>query len=66
MEIQLNGEAYEVEAGCTISKMLEGMGLAGKRIAIEYNQDILLKSEHEQTTLQANDRVEVVHAIGGG
>jgi len=66
IEIQLNGEAQQIKQGSTVSDMLETMGFSGKRVAIEYNQEILPKSQHGQTVLLSNDRVEIVHAIGGG
>ncbi|WP_343232536.1 sulfur carrier protein ThiS [Motiliproteus sediminis] len=66
IKIELNGEPYEAEAGLTISALLVDLGLADKRVAVEYNLEILPKSEHPQTELRAADRVEIVHAIGGG
>ncbi|HEY5717261.1 MAG TPA: sulfur carrier protein ThiS [Motiliproteus sp.] len=66
MTIELNGEPYEATAGQSISELLAQLGMADKRVAVEYNLEILPKSEHPQTRLQAADRVEIVHAIGGG
>ena len=64
--IELNGEPFEAPAGLNISALLAQLGLADKRVAVEYNLEILPKSEHAQTQLQAADRIEIVHAIGGG
>lgn len=66
IEIELNGEAFQVKAESTIADLLETLGLSGKRLAIEYNLEILPKSQHAATLLQPQDRVEIVHAIGGG
>lgn len=66
MQILVNGEAFEAEEALTLSRLTEQLGLAGKRIAIELNLDIIPRSEHPTTRLQAGDRVEIVHAIGGG
>ncbi|MCW9054353.1 MAG: sulfur carrier protein ThiS [Motiliproteus sp.] len=65
MEIHLNGEPKQVKAA-SISELLDELGLAGKRLAVEYNLEILPKSEHQETRLQPQDKVEIVHAIGGG
>ncbi|WP_290907033.1 sulfur carrier protein ThiS [Halomonas sp.] len=46
--------------------MVESLGLAGRRIAVEVNEEIVPRSEHAVTRLVEGDRVEVVHAIGGG
>jgi len=66
MQIQLNGETKTVEAGSSLLQLIEQLELAGKRIAVEINEDIIPRSEHADTRLQEGDRVEIVHAIGGG
>ncbi len=66
MNIHLNGEVFEIESGHTIAQLIEQLGLQGKRIAVEHNLEILPKSEHGAVVLREDDRVEIVHAIGGG
>jgi sulfur carrier protein len=66
MKIQLNGEPLEVPADATIMVLLDQLGLSGKRLAVEVNEDIVPRSTHPEFTLSPGDRVEVVHAIGGG
>ncbi|WP_120994874.1 sulfur carrier protein ThiS [Stutzerimonas urumqiensis] len=66
MRIQLNGEPFEVSDGATITDLLERLELAGRRVAVELNLDIVPRSQHPATPLKEGDRVEVVHAIGGG
>ncbi len=66
MQIQVNGEMLDVTEGMTLSGLVEQLELVGKRIAIELNLEIVPRSEHPETVLKAADRVEIVHAIGGG
>ncbi len=66
MHIQLNGESYELPDGETVAALLTRLDLAGRRIAVELNLDIVPRSQHASTTLADGDQVEVVHAIGGG
>ncbi|SFL84741.1 sulfur carrier protein ThiS [Marinobacter zhejiangensis] len=66
MNIQLNGEAFEIAEPATIAVLLEAMSLTGKRLAVEVNEDIVPRSQHNDFQLSPGDRVEVVHAIGGG
>ena len=66
MQIQLNGEAMELPAGSTVAVLIEKLALAGKRLAVEVNEDIVPRSQHPEFILNDGDRVEVVHAIGGG
>ena len=66
MEILLNGEAREVVEATTIANLLEVTGLVERRVAVEVNREIVPRSRHGERRLVAGDRVEIVHAIGGG
>lgn len=66
MQITLNGEPVALGNPTTITALIERLGLSGKRIAVEVNENIVPRSAHATTSLQAGDRVEIVHAIGGG
>ncbi|MBP8030663.1 MAG: sulfur carrier protein ThiS [Pseudomonadales bacterium] len=66
MQITLNGQPTAADPGITVAALITQLGLAGKRIAVEVNENIVPRSAHESTSLQAGDRVEIVHAIGGG
>ena len=66
MKIYLNGEAREVPDNCTASQLVDTLGLTGKRIAMEVNQEIVPRSGYDEHTLKPEDKVEIVHAIGGG
>ncbi|MBV1814112.1 MULTISPECIES: sulfur carrier protein ThiS [Pseudomonas] len=66
MHIQLNGESFELPDGATVAALLTRLELAGRRVAVELNLDIVPRSQHEATALSEGDQVEVVHAIGGG
>ena len=66
MDIMLNGAPHQVPDGSTIADLIDALGLVGKRLAVEVNLDVVPRAEHRGTSLQAGDRVEIVHAIGGG
>jgi sulfur carrier protein len=66
MHIILNGEPREIPDGSTAGQLLETLQLAGKRVAMELNLDILPRTEFDSQPLREGDRVEIVHAIGGG
>lgn len=66
MRIQLNGEAVDLPEGQSVADLLARLELAGRRVAVELNLDIVPRSQHADTLLRDGDRVEVVHAIGGG
>jgi len=66
MEIQINGESRQVQDECTVAQLLESLSLANKRLAFEVNLEIVPRSDYAQHTLSEGDRIEIVHAIGGG
>lgn len=66
MNIHVNGDAMELAEPATIATLLERLALQGKRLAVEVNEEIVPRSQHGDYRLSAGDRVEVVHAIGGG
>ncbi|CAO1669650.1 sulfur carrier protein ThiS [Halomonas sp. NYA30] len=66
IQIRLNGEPHTLATGLTAADLVEQLGLSGRRIAVEINEEIVPRSQHADTHLADGDHVEVVHAIGGG
>jgi len=66
MKILLNGTTYSIEDGSSINTLIEQLELKGKRLAVEINQEIIPKSEHDQYKIQQGDVIEIIHSIGGG
>lgn len=66
LEIFVNGEAREVQEPCTVQQLLEKMDIIGQRLAVEVNEEIVPKSRHSEYSFNVGDKVEIVHAIGGG
>lgn len=66
MEILINGQANDVAAAATVLELLQAQGLADRRVAVEVNGEIVPRSRHAEHALASGDRVEIVHALGGG
>jgi len=66
MNIFINGQAEDVPEALPLSELIQRLDLAGKRVAVEINEELVPRSEHAQCVLQPGDRVEIVQAIGGG
>lgn len=66
MKIIVNGEDKQVTDGYTAAELVEAMGLTGKRIAMEVNLEIVPRSTYPEYIFNAGDKVEIVHAVGGG
>jgi len=66
MKITFNGQALDLADNSTLQNLIESQNLLGKRLAAEVNLEIIPKAEHASTILKNDDKVEIVHAIGGG
>lgn len=66
MEIVVNGEPRQVAEEATAADLIRLLGLEGRRLAMEINREIVPRSRYGERRLRPGDRVEIVHAIGGG
>ncbi len=66
MQILINGKPTEVPDSLTALDLIQRLELAGKRIALEVNGTIVPRSTYGGHRFKGGDKVEVVHAIGGG
>lgn len=66
MHLTVNGDPVELETGATIQRLLEQLDMDTGRVAVEINREIIPRSEHADHRLTEGDRIEIVHAIGGG
>ncbi len=66
MQISINGENRNFDRGLTLAQLLSQLELAGKRIAVELNEAIIPRARHGETLLHDGDKIEIIHAIGGG
>ncbi len=66
LNIILNGESRTVPENCSVQQLLTDMEIIGQRLAVEVNEEIVPKSRHDSFVFSEGDKVEIVHAIGGG
>lgn len=66
MQLTINGESRAVDRAATVAELIDQLGLGHRRLAVELNEMIVPRSQHGETTLSEGDRIEIVHAIGGG
>ena len=62
----VNGESRMIATGASVATLLMQMALAGRRVAVERNGEIVPKGRHGDTLLVAGDALEIVAAVGGG
>jgi len=66
IELQVNGDSFEIASGCTIAGLLEALELAGKRVAVALNSEVVVRSRYGDVELAIGDRIEILEAVGGG
>ncbi|MCF6283134.1 MAG: sulfur carrier protein ThiS [Candidatus Polarisedimenticolaceae bacterium] len=66
MQIYINGEEKTVAAESSMAALIEQLALTDKRVAVEVNEELVPRSTFEQHLIQANDRIEIINAVGGG
>jgi thiamine biosynthesis protein ThiS len=65
MRVYVNGEAIEV-FGASLADLITHLDLPSARIAVELNREVVRRNEWSGTILHEDDRVEIVHFVGGG
>ena len=65
-KIQLNGDPYEINNDTNLNELLNKLKIQKNKVAIEVNGQIVEKDKYSNLTLNKDDKVEIVHFIGGG
>jgi sulfur carrier protein len=66
MQLYVNGDPRDLPAGATVASLVVMLALGEGRIAVEVNEELVPRSTYAGRVLNEGDRVEIVHAIGGG
>lgn len=66
MQIEVNGKPREVADGASVADLLGELELDERLVVVELNRGIVRRNERRDVGLQAGDRIEIVHFVGGG
>jgi thiamine biosynthesis protein ThiS len=66
MMLEINGEAREIPPVSTVRELLDVLGIAGARVAVEVNRKIVRRRDWEKSPICDRDKVEIVQFVGGG
>lgn len=66
MRVYINGESQDVSGTPSLADLINQLDLPAARIAVELNREVVRRSEWGSTVLHEEDRVEIVHFVGGG
>lgn len=62
----VNGVEFGVPLPCTVAALLARLDMAGKRVAVSVNREVVPRSRHADALVHAGDRIEILEAVGGG
>lgn len=65
MQLKVNGKPFELQ-GKTAADLIQQLDYGNTRIALEVNATIVPKSSYGEFALSANDKIEIIKAVGGG
>ena len=66
LRVYVNGEAREVQGSPTLAELITELDLPAARIAVELNREVVRRGDWANTMLRDEDRIEIVHFVGGG
>ena len=66
IKIRINGKIKTLMNDCRLSNLLKNLKIPIKKVAIELNKEIIDKKKINKIILKNNDKIEIVHFIGGG
>ena len=66
IKIKVNGKNIQIKYNCTLKLLIKNLNIPIKKVAIELNKKIVNKSLLNKIRLKSNDKLEIVHFIGGG
>ena len=66
IKININGKAKSINENIKLSNLIKTLKIPIKKVAIEFNQEIVDKKKLSKIYLKNNDKIEIVHFIGGG
>jgi thiamine biosynthesis protein ThiS len=66
IKIKLNGKNRSVDHGSSLNELINNLNIPIKKVAIEFNKEIIDKKSIKKIKLKNNDIIEIVHFIGGG
>jgi thiamine biosynthesis protein ThiS len=66
IEIKVNGKVKSIPVKYSVSDLVKNLNIPIKKVAIELNQEIIDKKKINKIILKKNDKIEIVHFIGGG
>ena len=66
MQLIINGKKREIRKSKNLADLVKELEIQSPNFAMALNQQVVPKSKYDSTSINENDKVEIVHAVGGG
>jgi len=66
LELIINGELRQINESQNLAELVKELDIQSPNFAMALNQQVIPRSKYESTTINENDQIEIVHAVGGG
>ena len=66
MILEINGQPREIKSSNNLTELVEELDIQAPHFAIAVNLTVVSKSDYESTQIKDGDKIEIVHAVGGG
>jgi thiamine biosynthesis protein ThiS len=66
VELTINGDKREIKESQNLADLVKELDIQAPNFAIALNQQVVPRSKYDSTAIKDNDKVEIVHAVGGG
>ena len=66
IQVTVNGAAQRFDGPVNVRQVLEKLSMAGKKVAVERNGEIVPRSLHQEVMIENGDQLEIVVVVGGG
>ena len=66
MQLTINGKDRDVQSPANLLELLEKLEISSPHFAVALNYQVVSKSQYQTTSVHEGDKIEIVHAVGGG
>ena len=66
MQLTINGEKRVIKESKNLADLIKELDIKAPNFAMALNQQVVPRSKYNSTSIKEDDKVEIVHAVGGG
>ncbi len=66
IDVKINGEMRQISTGLSVTELIKNLSMTNEKLAIELNKEVVRKKNWDETLVNPNDVIEIIHFVGGG